>query len=107
MQTLYFILLLVIAVACVAVPISVIRSRRCVYETWAKMAFILICGFALIWTGLELSLIRMGDAEYGPLGILLTHARIFFAGLFIGLFLGVVMARPWKRVREEKPQPSV
>jgi hypothetical protein len=107
MQTLYFILLQAIAVGCVAVPILVIRSRRFVYETWAKMAIILICVFALIWTGLEFSLIRMGDAEYGPIGILLTHARIFFAGVVIGLYLGVVMARPWKRVREEKPQPTV
>ena len=107
MQTLLVILLLVITVGFVAVPISVIRSRRRVYENWAKAACTLICVFGLVWTGLAISLIRMGDAQYGPTGILLTRARIFLAGVWIGLSLGVIMARPYKRVTGEKPQPTV
>jgi len=99
--------LLVIAVACVAAPISVIRSRRLVFEAWAKFASVLICAFGLIWAGLAFSLLRLGEAVYGPTGVLLTHARIFLGGLCLGLVLAVLIARPYKRMSREKLPTAV
>ena len=107
MQDLRLIILVLAAVGCIAAPISVICSRRRVFEAWAKLASILLCLFGLGWTGLAFSLIRMGDAAYGPTGVTLTNARIFVGGVCLGLILALLLARPYRRVTSEKPQARV
>jgi len=94
------------AAGCIAAPISVIFSRRQVWEPWAKLASILLCVLGLGWTGLGFSLIRMGDAEYGPIGVILTHARTFVGGVCLGLVLGLLLARPYKRVTSSRTQTT-
>jgi len=89
------------------VPIAVICSRRRLFETWAKAASILLCVFGLGWTTLAFSLIRMGDAASGPSGVALSHARTLLGGVCLGLILGILIARPWKKVTSEKSQTVV
>ena len=101
------IILLLVATASIAAPIVIIGSRRRVYEVWAKVASILLCAIGLGWTGLAFTLIRMGDAEYGPIGVLLTHARILLAGVALGLIIAVLIARPYKLATNEKTQTTV
>jgi len=103
MQNPHLFLLPLVAAACIAVPIAVICSRRRLFETWAKAASILLCVFGLGWTTLAFSLIRMGDAASGPSGVALSHARTFC----LGLILGILIARPWKKVTSEKSQTVV
>jgi FtsH-binding integral membrane protein len=107
MQDPRFILLLLMAVGCIAAPVSVIRSRRRAFEAWAKVASVLLCIFGLAWTGLAFSLIRMGDTAADPIGVLLTHARTFLGGVCVGLVLAVLIARPYKTVTSEKAQTEV
>ncbi len=102
MQDPRFIILSLIAAACIAAPISVICSRRRVFEAWAKVASILICVLGLGWTALAFSLIRMDDAASGPIGVILTHARILVGGVCIGLVLAILIARPYKKVTIEE-----
>jgi FtsH-binding integral membrane protein len=98
MQTPAVILLIIVAVGCFAAPVSVILSRRRVFDTWAKVAAVLVGIFGLIWTVLAFSLLRMGDAASGPTGVALTHARTLAGGVCIGLIVAVLIARPYKRV---------
>jgi hypothetical protein len=107
MQTPSLILLLVIAVGCFAAPISVIRSRRRVFETWAKVASILVGVFGLIWTGLAFSLLRLGEAAFGPIGVGLGYVRTLIGGVCIGLIIAILIARPYKSVTNEKAQTAV
>ncbi len=100
-------MLLVVAVGCIATPISVICSRRRAFEAWAKVASILLSVLGLGWAVLALSLIRMGDAVTSPIGVILTRARIFVGGFCLGLILGLLLARPYRRVTSEKPQTTV
>lgn len=90
------ILLIIVAIGCFAAPISVIVSRRRVFEIWAKVATVLVGIFGLIWTALAFSLLRMGDAASGPAGVGLTHARTLIGGVCIGLIVAVLIARPYK-----------
>jgi hypothetical protein len=107
MQDPRLIILVVVAVGCIAVPISVIFSRRRVWEAWAKVASILVCCFGLGWAGLAFSLIRMAGALSAPTEVLLTRARIFIGGVCLGLILGLVLARPYKKVTDESTQRAV
>ena len=89
---------LVVAAGSVALPISVFWSRRVVWERWAKVASILICCLGLAWTAFDFSLSRGGDAISAATEVLLTRARIFLGGVILGLVLGVLLARPYKKM---------
>ena len=101
------VVLVLFAAGCIAAPISVICSRRRVFEVWAKVGSILLGVLGLGWTGLAFSLIRMGDAKSGPIGVLLTGARTFLGGVCVELILGLLIARPYKRVTSEKTPTTV
>jgi len=101
---------LVLAASSIAVPIEAICSRRRVWEPWAKVASVVLCLLWLGWAGLALSLIHMAqavDVVFDPYGIVLTHARIFVAGNGCGLALGLLIARPYKRVTREQTPAAV
>ena len=98
---------LVIAAGCVAVPISVFWSRRRVFEPWAKVASIVICCFGLGWTALAFSLLRGHDAMSTATEVLLTRARILLGGVCLGLILGVLLARPYRKTTDEKAHGTV
>jgi|SRR6266850_7776669 len=98
------ILLLLVAVGCITVPVAVARSRRRVFETWARVVSVLLCVFGLGWAGLAFSLIRLGDAASGPLGVGVRQARTLIGGVCIGLGLAILIARPYKRVTIEELQ---
>ena len=107
MQTPFLIGLLVMAVGCFVAPISVIRSRHPIFETWAKIASLLIGVFGLIWTGLEFSLLRMGDTAFGLLGVALGHVRTLIGGVCLGLIIAILIARPYRSVTNENAQTGV
>ena len=67
----------------------------------------LIGVFGLIWTGLEFSVLHMGEAAFGPIGVGLSHVRTLVGGVCLGLIIAVVIARPYKSVTNEKPQTTV
>lgn len=98
MQTPRYILLTIMAVACVVLPISIFRSRRRVFETWAKTASGLACAFGLLWAGIAFTLIHFGDAFSGPIGDALTRARMIVGGICIGVMLAILLARPYKKL---------
>ena len=107
MKALIFIPLVVMAVECLAAPISVICSRRRVFEPWAKVASILVGVFGLIWTGLEFSVLLLGDAAFGPIGVALSHVRTLIGGVCIGLGTALVIAWPYKTATTHEPETPV
>jgi hypothetical protein len=107
MKALFFIPLVVMAAGCLAAPVLVICSRRRAYESWAKVTYILIGVFGLIWTGLESAVLLLGDAAFGPIGVALSHVRTLIGGVCIGLTIAVVIARPYKSVPNERTQTAV
>ncbi len=102
MKDLRLIMLLVVAVGCITVPILLFSSRRRVFEPWAKVASILLCLLGLGWIGIAFGLLRMGDVATGPIEVLLTRARIFLGGVCLGLTLGLMLARPYRKVTDER-----
>lgn len=107
MKALLVIPLLAMAVGCLAAPVLVICSRRRVFEPWAKVASILVGAFGLIWTGLESTVLLLGDAAFGPIGVALSHVRTLIGGVCIGLIIAFVIARPYKNVADERAETVV
>ena len=95
------------AAGCLAAPILVICSRRRAYEPWAKVTYILIGFFGLIWTGLESAVLLLGEAASGPIGVALSHIRTLIGGVCIGLTIAVVIAKPYKSVPNERTETTV
>jgi len=100
-------LLLLVAVGCIALPFSVFCSRRRIFETWAKVVSILLCVFGLSWSALAFSLIHFEDSAADPLKVALSSVRTLLGGICIGLSLGMLIARPYKKVPNEEPQKLV
>jgi len=67
----------------------------------------LIGVLGLTWTCLEFSVLRMGDAAFGPIGLWVSHIRTLTGGVCLGLIIAVLMARPYRSMTSEKPQTTV
>ena len=100
-------MVLLVAVGCIALPFSVFCSRRRIFETWAKAVSILLCVFGLGWSVLAFGLVHYEASVSDPLKVVLSRVRTLLGGIYIGLVLGMLIARPYKRVPKDESQKSV
>jgi hypothetical protein len=85
--------------------ISTFFSRRRVYQAWAKVAALLVCIFGVIWGVTGLILIHWTSSISSHTQFILNSVRNPLGGVCIGLLICLIIAKPYKMVTHEQPQP--
>jgi hypothetical protein len=102
MDTPDIILLLLAGIGSIAFPIWMFSSRRRLYETWARIVSVCVCIFGLGYAVSGFILVHLEASSSGSAHIVLIMTRSFCCGVGAGLLFSIVIARPYKKVADEK-----
>jgi hypothetical protein len=94
-------------VGSIVVSVGMFLSRRRIYDTWAKVASVLLCVFGLVWAVIGFILPHFTASTSWPAHIALVMSRSFLCGVCVGLLISIIIARPYKKVTDEKSKPLV
>ena len=97
---------LVAIIGSISMPITTFFSRRRIYETWAKVASLLICIFGVSWGVTGFIRIHYESSISSNTDFIFHSVRSSLVGACIGLLLCLIIVKPYKKVTLEKPQPS-
>jgi len=100
MRSLHTILPLLAIFGSIVFPISTLFSRRYIYEPWARTVSVLVsmCGF--IW-GAGRFILDHGNFSKST-DVVLDDVRRFCCGIGVGLLVAFIIAKPYKKVVDEK-----
>ena len=95
--------LLMGSVMFITFSVSMFFSERYVYKRWAKSASVLICMCWMVWA---VGRIIQGHWEMSQSArTILDVVRKCSAGIGVGALLAFIIARPYKKVTQDKQPP--
>ena len=92
----------VAVIGSIVLSVGTFVSRRRIYDTWAKVASILLCIFGVSWALIGIRLAHLEASTSGSAHIVLIMMRSFCCGVSVGLLLCIIIAKPYKKVTHEK-----
>ena len=105
MENAHLILLWGIVVCSIGLPISVFFSHGRIYEMWAKIISVLACVFGLGAALIGFVFVYWGISISWSMRVAFCLAHTLLGGIWIGLALSIIIAKPYKKVTFEKSQP--
>jgi len=92
-----------LVVCSIALPISVFFSRQRIYDIWARIVSIVVCVLGIALAVLDFTFWCASIPWSSHIIVALIHA--LFGGVWIGLGLCILIAKPYRKVSDEKLEP--